>query len=83
MQYWLSLYSMDTVDTVVTIDAGAQGDSADVDGVEVIDPVAEKATSKWNHVHKTRSKPRSSCSHDYLSVEIDSWSKPAADFTNC
>ncbi|XP_033646059.1 nucleosome assembly protein 1-like 1 isoform X1 [Asterias rubens] len=36
--------SMDTVDTVVTIDAGAQGDSADVDGVEVIDPVAEKAT---------------------------------------
>ncbi|XP_071809770.1 nucleosome assembly protein 1-like 1 isoform X1 [Asterias amurensis] len=35
--------SMDTVDTVVTIDAGAQGDSAEVDGVEVIDPVAEKA----------------------------------------
>ncbi|XP_022083634.1 nucleosome assembly protein 1-like 1 [Acanthaster planci] len=32
--------SMDTSDTVVTIDTGAQGDSADVDGVEV----AEKAT---------------------------------------
>ncbi len=41
---------METVDTVVTIDAGAQGDSADVDGVEVMDPVAEKATSKSHHV---------------------------------
>ena len=39
-------YSMDASDTVVTIDAGAQGDTAEVDGVEVIDPLAEKATSK-------------------------------------
>jgi nucleosome assembly protein 1-like 1 len=36
--------SMDTGDTVVTIDSGAQGDTADVDGVEVVDPLAEKAT---------------------------------------
>ena len=37
---------METGDTVLTIDAGAQGDSTDVDGVEIMDPLAEKATSK-------------------------------------
>ena len=43
-----SLYSMDTSDTVVTIDTGAQGDSADVDGVEGTDRLGAKASMYWS-----------------------------------